>query len=306
MFKLILLPTLFLMSMESFSMGSKRMKVPAPTKQLAEYVVILGIDGLGGHNLKKGDLYKHLPNLMALRANSAWTEKAAIDLFSLSGPNWAAMQTGSRSSKHKVFNNECQRGKGLPTIFDQIKKYKPELTTATVANWDKIACYSKEGSIDTKIKTQSDEATTEKTIELIKKEAPNFLFVHFDDVDHYGHSSGKGNTPEYNTAVIKTDKRIGKVVKALKEKGIFKDTLIIVVADHGHGLYAGGHSSGLHPVPLYLHHKNFIKGEMKRRVIPSKQLRVNLVAPVSAYFLGIPDAKEWQYSSKALLPYILN
>ena len=303
--KLLIASALTMLTITStHAMGSKRMKTPDPTSQKVEHIVVIGVDGLGGHNLDHKTLNGKVPNIMALRSKSAWTHKAAIDLYALSGPNWAAMQTASRSSYHKVLNNECHRGRGINTIFDQIKAHRPELLTAAVGVWDKFMCYSKEGSIDIKIKPKSDSETTKEVVKLINEKAPHYLFVHYDDVDHYGHSSGKGNTPEYNKAVIATDKAIGTIVQALKDRGIYEDTLIIFVADHGHGLIAGGHSSGLHPVPLYFHNKNFKYGEMIRKAIPSKQLRINLVAPISAFMLGIPDAKEWQYSSKAVQKYI--
>ncbi len=304
MLKAIIFPTLLLMSFEAFSMGSKRMKVDPPDRARAKYVFYFGIDGLGGHNLEHKSLKGKLPNITALRENSAWSHKAFIDLHALSGPNWSGMQTANRSSKHGIHTNECENGNGLTTIFDQIKTHAPELTTGIVTNWPMVRCYSKPGSIDFYEEGGKDIVIAQKAIELIKEKRPNFLFTYFGDVDTAGHSS-KGNAPLYNEAVIKADKALGMVMETIKEEGLLEDSLIILTSDHGHGIVAGGHSWGLAPVPLYFSHKDIKKGKMRWRMRPSKQIRIHLVAPVSAYFLGLPDAPEWHYSSKALHPYIL-
>ena len=61
---------------------------------------------------------------------------------------------------------------------------------------------------------------------------PDFLFVHFDHVDHAGHKYGH-MTEEYKAAVYKADSITGEVIKALKKAGIYEQTIILVTADHG-------------------------------------------------------------------------
>ncbi len=296
---------LTLFTTNSYAMGSKRMKVAAPDYQRAKRVVFIGIDGLGGHNLEHKTLEGKTPNISALRNKSAWTHKAFIDLHALSGPNWSGMLTANRSSRTKINSNKCTRGKGLTTIFDQIKKYAPKMSTALVTNWNILKCYPKEGSIDTYSFLKSDEEVTDRALEILKKTPPNFFFIYLGDVDNYGHGSGKGNTPEYNKAVINADKQVGRIMNTLEEENLLEDTLVILASDHGHGIVAGGHSWGLAPVPFYVSHPAVKIGKMRWRMVPSKQIRIHLVAPLSAYFLGLPDAPEWQYSAKAMFPYIV-
>ena len=73
-----------------------------------------------------------------------------------------------------------------------------------------------------------------KALECLEKYSggPFFFFIHFADVDHLGHKSGE-NSKEYNDALISCDAWLGKIVKFLKDKGLYDQTLIYVTADHG-------------------------------------------------------------------------
>ncbi|XUX00221.1 MAG: alkaline phosphatase family protein [Dehalogenimonas sp.] len=59
-----------------------------------------------------------------------------------------------------------------------------------------------------------------------------FYFIHFAEVDSTGHAYGE-NSKEYNDALISCDDWLGKFVTALKEQGMYDDTMIYVTADHG-------------------------------------------------------------------------
>ena len=67
-----------------------------------------------------------------------------------------------------------------------------------------------------------------------------FFFIHFADVDHKGHKSGE-NSKEYNDALISCDTWLGKIVKFLKDNGLYEETLVYVTADHGFDEGMTGH-----------------------------------------------------------------
>lgn len=67
----------------------------------------------------------------------------------------------------------------------------------------------------------------EKIINICKNDKKNFIYAYYDDPDHIEHLTGtdsKENVKEYN--------RLDKATSSLSKK--LKDTLLIIVADHGH------------------------------------------------------------------------
>lgn len=72
---------------------------------------------------------------------------------------------------------------------------------------------------------------------------PNFMFVHLDHVDHAGHHGGYW-TNEYIKSIEKADSLVGIFIEKLKETGIFEETVVFIVSDHG-GLR--NKHGGLHP-----------------------------------------------------------
>jgi len=79
-----------------------------------------------------------------------------------------------------------------------------------------------------------DEKVGTRALELLEKykNKPFLFFVHFAEVDAKGHKHGE-NSKEYNDALISNDTWTGKIVKKLKELGLYDKTLIYVTADHG-------------------------------------------------------------------------
>jgi hypothetical protein len=76
---------------------------------------------------------------------------------------------------------------------------------------------------------------------LLNSGDPDAIFVHFDQVDAAGHSSGWGSIP-YRAALQNVDGLIGNIMEAVNERpGVVagtEDWLVIITADHG-GLGTG-------------------------------------------------------------------
>lgn len=115
-----------------------------------------------------------------------------------------------------------------------------------------------------------DRMTAAFAAELIKRNRPNLLLLHFLDVDHVMHASGP-NSDAARHAVELVDQNLGLILQALRDAGIEEQTNVIIVGDHGFlevhtsiNLAAllnevdegprpvraviGGASAGLHPV----------------------------------------------------------
>jgi predicted AlkP superfamily pyrophosphatase or phosphodiesterase len=67
---------------------------------------------------------------------------------------------------------------------------------------------------------------------IIKKDKPNLMTIHFFYVDHSEHLSGRDGD-SVRIAVSNADKGVGIVIDALKEAGIWDQTVLIITGDHG-------------------------------------------------------------------------
>jgi len=78
--------------------------------------------------------------------------------------------------------------------------------------------------------------------ELEKRQGHRFLFfVHFAEPDHAGHKHGE-NSQEYSDALKLDDLWTGKIIAKLKQLGVYDNTLVYVVVDHGFNEGQSGHS----------------------------------------------------------------
>ncbi len=77
----------------------------------------------------------------------------------------------------------------------------------------------------------ADDCIMDLVIELSATEDPDFVFVNLGNVDAIQHVSGP-NSPAADTAVLLADIQVGRLVQYLKESGKWRDSVVIVTADH--------------------------------------------------------------------------
>lgn len=96
-----------------------------------------------------------------------------------------------------------------------------------------IRMEKKYGSIRNGIKQPNlDDFTTMCAVDTIKRKKPNLLLMHLIDLDDAKHEHGTDSI-EIEQVIIRMDKRLGDIIKAVEDAGIKKDTTILVVGDHG-------------------------------------------------------------------------
>ncbi|WP_077620808.1 ectonucleotide pyrophosphatase/phosphodiesterase [Bacillus sinesaloumensis] len=76
-----------------------------------------------------------------------------------------------------------------------------------------------------------DDFVLASTVETIKTRKPNLMLVHFVDLDSQRHYHGF-SSDEAMAALRRHDERLGKIINALKESGIYDNTTIIALGDH--------------------------------------------------------------------------
>ncbi|WP_064093977.1 alkaline phosphatase family protein [Rossellomorea aquimaris] len=76
-----------------------------------------------------------------------------------------------------------------------------------------------------------DDFVLESTVETIKKKKPDLLMVHFTDLDTQRHYHGF-SSEEAHASIRRHDERLGRIVDALKESGIYENSTIVALGDH--------------------------------------------------------------------------
>ncbi|MFD0767875.1 alkaline phosphatase family protein [Bacillus sp. CGMCC 1.60114] len=76
-----------------------------------------------------------------------------------------------------------------------------------------------------------DDFVLASAVHTIQTKKPNLMFVHFTDLDTQRHYHGF-SSEEIVAAIHRHDKRLGAIVEALKESGMYEETTIIALGDH--------------------------------------------------------------------------
>jgi predicted AlkP superfamily pyrophosphatase or phosphodiesterase len=135
-----------------------------------------------------------------------------------------------------------------------------------------------------------DEALTDVAVHVIEALKPNLLLLHIADVDHLEHEDGPF-TGRVLPALETADEQIARVIGAAKKAGIWNQTALVVVSDHGFARTAQRVRPG-----VWLREKGFVKVE-DRTIVEWRAYC--LASSGSAYvYVKDPDDRE---TRKALL-----
>ncbi|RPD39511.1 alkaline phosphatase [Chitinophaga barathri] len=210
----------------------------AAAQQPIEHVILIGSDGFGAYAFQKAAV----PNLRNMMQNGSWTLHARTVLPSSSAPNWASMVMGAGPELHG-YTTWGSKSPDLParvldeygmfpTVYALLRKTKPKSEIGVIYEWDGIGYLFPKAAVNKDQNCDGDSAIAAAASAYITSAKPNFLFVHFHDVDSVGHKVGHG-TPEYYAAVERTDAHIGTVLESIRKAGMDKNTVVIFTADHG-------------------------------------------------------------------------
>ena len=248
-----------------------------------KHVFIIGVDGAGAAFGKTST-----PNFDRIFSNYAYRHDANTEYSTVSAQNWGAIMMGVSYKTHGLTNDilaskqRSSKSKYL-TIFYYVRKSIPSANLVSIVNWNPINYGLIEKDINVKkIKGSSDANVTNKVVDYLKSnKAPTLMFVHFDEVDESGHSDG-GFSKAYYNEIKAADKRIGKIYDTVKSLGILKDSLFIVVADHGETTKGhGGHSKEESSAVLA------VSGYTVNKVTLNKDVHNRDVSAIALYALGV-------------------
>lgn len=261
-----------------------------------KHVVIIGIDGLSVAGLAGAVT----PHLDALTREGA-AGRARVVLPSYSAPNWASMLAGAGPEAHGVTSNEWRVNRRdldpvvanergfFPTVLSVIRAQRPAAGLAMFYHWEGIAHLFEQEAATVSRRFPTDDETAGAIARYLREEKPLFLFSQLDEVDAAGHAAGH-MTPAYLQAVHHADSLVGVIMQALREAGIERETLLVVISDHGGtGRGHGGNSPGEVSVPCILHGAG-----VKRGYAIPVPLYVYDLAPTVTFALGLQGSPAWR------------
>lgn len=215
---------------------------PAQGKEKAKYVILIGLDGWGAYSLPKADM----PHVKQLMEDGAYTLKKRSTLPSSSAINWASMFMGAGpelhgytqwGSKTPELPSRVLNEHGIfPTVFQLLRDACPKAEIGCLYEWDGIKYLVDTLSLSHHQKAPDynkyPRALCEMAESYIKEKQPKLLAVCFDNPDHVGHQAGH-DTPEYYAKLKELDTYVGRIIRAVEEAGMLKQTIFIVTSDHG-------------------------------------------------------------------------
>ncbi|GEM_PF-1469570 len=160
------------------------------------------------------------------------------------------------------------------------------------------------------------EKTTNYVMDWLRanKDKTFFMYLHYMDphARYYHHPfngvyANPANDPSgdnynfytslYKGEIIYTDKYLGKLIKYLKDNGIYDSSLIIMTADHGEEMYDHyywGHSTSLFEEQIHVPLIIKLPGNEGAGTINSSLLSEIDLAPMITKLVGIIPPKQWE------------
>ncbi len=217
--------------------GQAGVPVAAPQRPYTdiEHVCIISVDGLRPDRALTADM----PNLRALMKAGTYTFWAKTTPNAITLPSHVSMLTGVSPRKHGIeWNSDLPLTHpiypGVPTIFELASRVG--YSTAVIAGKVKFNILDKPGALSFRSIAKTDTSTNEDVLAgaqaIIEQHRPQLIFIHFPEVDNWGHAKGWGS-PEQLAAIERTDHQIGEVLASLERAGMRASTLLIVTSDHG-------------------------------------------------------------------------
>ena len=291
------LDTLGLNLMESLRAAEA---VAAPSRKK---VLIIGTDGTRPDKMEQANV----PNIKALIATSAYSNKAKTGLPTVSGPSWSSMLTGVWREKHGVADNSF-KGKNyaqFPDFLTRMEKINPRFSTFAAANWPPILTGAGGGplisdEVDVKLALKSPDAINDSRIAdlsaaFLSRENVDAAFVYFGEVDEQGHSVGPLN-PKYMQAIERFDKYVGQLMNAIRSRPDYanEDWLILISTDHGH-VDKGGHGgpSAIEQTIFFLAHGKSVEPRNLQEPVGIVDVGVTALAHI-----GIKADTAWSLDGK--------
>ena len=259
-------------------------------------VLFVGWDGVRSDAILKAET----PCIDSLlnSAYSNWhTDRGA---YTVSVPGWSSLLHGVWPEKHGLTDNTFKTSnyKSYPDLFTLARQLKPNLSLATLSNWDDFLRITENENFAQRYTTDHD--LKEATKYLLQDCTPDMTVLHFETPDAMGHYSGFSPTnSDYLKEITVVDAYLNELMKVVKyrEQNYNEEWMVVVTTDHG------GEGTG-HGNQYDLDQTRFVWCILR---IPSLSHNIELpeatsvdILPTMFKWMNIPLNPAWNLDGQAL------
>jgi len=246
---------------------------------------VIGLDGAAGWAVKAAAT-PHIDEFLS-EGVAAYSAKSVVPSASFEA--WGAMFHGVGPEKHKLGGDQvCSEDVPWPSFMKVAKQIYPETRCASFSCWNPINTHIIEASCDCHCVSMPDPELVEAAADYIRSQPPDIFFMQLDFIDGAGHSHGYRSN-EYLKQIIATDVLVGKMIDAIRDAGVFGESLIILLSDHG----GEGKSHGSdHPDCINIFWGCRGAG-FQSGIEVENQIDIMDTAAIVAHALGLPAPDGW-------------
>lgn len=277
-------------------------------------VVVISVDGLGAQLLSSLST-SEVPTFTMLARDGDQAIRAETVLKAQTVPGHASMLSGVDTSKHRSTENEMTpdlKKLEVKTIFDLVKM--AGMKSAAYFGKEKLRFVFDTGSIDWSVSPRVwpfgdlwarwPWVVTSTVTQILERDHPDFLFVHYGITDTVGHIFEWNSAPQ-KAAVRAVDRSVRELLHVLDSSD--EDYVVIMTADHGghegsHGhMTADGqleHAESDLVIPWIVYRApaavkaDGLHVKMKN---PKDVVKIYDTAATAAALLGLEVPKEWNW-----------
>lgn len=214
--------------------------------QNSKHILLIGIDGMTTDALQFGIL----PSIRDIIDRGAVSLSTRAVMPTVSAPNWMSILSGAGPEQHGVTSNHWSRltasirpvesdAEGyFPGLFHAIRQQQPTAEIGAIYDWNGIDKLFNHADVAYAELVADDAAVTAKATAYLTTKKPMLLFAYYGNADHVGHEKGFGGV-EYMAALTAIDKEVKTLMDALRSAGLYDETTVLMVTDHG--ATANGH-----------------------------------------------------------------
>ena len=240
----------------------------------ADHLVFIGLDGWGGHYVPKAQM----PTVKRMMEQGASSLDVRCVMPSNSLPNWTAIFCGT---------DNIQNTEQAFSIFSLVKNERPDKSSVFFYEWTELKNICPDEAVE-KFEIRSDRESAVKIAAYIKENKPVFTAVVFNEPDSTGHNKRWGSSAYYDK-LTELDNYIAIIEQAIKDAGIYNNTVFVLSSDHGGTLWGHGFNTAKQRrIPLVIYGRGIKTGYS----IPG-QKSIYDIAPTMAMILGLTIPAEW-------------
>jgi hypothetical protein len=296
-----------------------------PAGTSLDKVLVIGTDGTRWDLVTAAMKAGRAPNLARIRRAGfarPSTLRYGPGTLTLSEVGWSSIASGVWEDKHGVDGTKLNMDPGQATkngyldFLTRIENTRSRLSTFLASDWDNIGLAKNGGPIfgtamdanfaaSVPVETidawnQGDEQVTRAASRYLRAGDPDAGFVYLGLVDETAHLAGSA-TPTYANAIATTDKRIGRLLAAVRSRPSypFESWTILVTTDHGQRpLDEPSPISHFGDTPL--ERTVFVFGEGPGLGPGVRKPSVIDILPTVLHQLGLRTPKSWKIDGRSL------